>query len=151
MPAGSPNWRCTYFDRRDTQGTRRGRAEGHRYQRGHRFPGDARRPGENAPPRIHGGILAVRDDPKHTATLAEHQIEPIDLVVVNLYPFEETVARPGSTREEIIENIDIGGPSLIRAAAKNHAGVAVVTSPDQYAAILDEMRTKNEAPQPGDA
>jgi len=93
-------------------------------------------------PRIHGGILAVRDDPKHTATLAEHKIEPIDLVVVNLYPFEQTVARPGSTREEIIENIDIGGPSLIRAAAKNHASVAVVTGPDQYGAILDEMRAK---------
>ena len=80
-------------------------------------------------PRIHGGILAVRDDAKHAATLAEHKIEPIDLVVVNLYPFEQTVARPGSTREEIIENIDIGGPSLIRAAAKNHDGVAVVTGP----------------------
>jgi phosphoribosylaminoimidazolecarboxamide formyltransferase/IMP cyclohydrolase len=96
-------------------------------------------------PRIHGGILAVRDDPKHTATLAEHKIEPIDLVVVNLYPFEQTAARPGSTREEIIENIDIGGPSLIRAAAKNHAGVAVVTGPDQYAAVLDEMRAKQGA------
>src|SRR5205814_4911833 len=63
-------------------------------------------------PRVHGGILAVRDDPKHTATLAEHKIEPIDLVVVNLYPFEQTVARSGSTREEIIENIDVGGPSM---------------------------------------
>ena len=96
-------------------------------------------------PRIHGGILAVRDDPKHTATLAEHKIEPIDLVVVNLYPFEQTVARPGSTRDEIIENIDIGGPSLIRAAAKNHSGVAVVTGPDQYAAVLDEMRANKGA------
>jgi phosphoribosylaminoimidazolecarboxamide formyltransferase / IMP cyclohydrolase len=96
-------------------------------------------------PRIHGGILAVRDDPKHTATLAEHKIEPIDLVVVNLYPFEQTVARQGSTRDEIIENIDIGGPSLIRAAAKNHDGVAVITGPDQYAAVLEEMKTKRSA------
>jgi phosphoribosylaminoimidazolecarboxamide formyltransferase/IMP cyclohydrolase len=96
-------------------------------------------------PRIHGGILAVRDDAKHSATLAEHKIEPIDLVVVNLYPFEQTLARPGSTRDEIIENIDIGGPSMIRAAAKNHDGVAVVTGPDQYRAILDEMNVKRGA------
>jgi phosphoribosylaminoimidazolecarboxamide formyltransferase/IMP cyclohydrolase len=96
-------------------------------------------------PRIHGGILAIRDDPKHTATLAEHKIEPIDLVVVNLYPFEQTVARPGSTREEIIENIDIGGPSLIRAAAKNFGGVAVVTSPGQYFGTLTEIRASGGA------
>jgi phosphoribosylaminoimidazolecarboxamide formyltransferase/IMP cyclohydrolase len=94
-------------------------------------------------PRIHAGLLAVRDNPEHMATLAEHRIEPIDLVVVNLYPFEQTVARPGSTREEIIENIDVGGPSMIRAAAKNL--VAVVTNPRQYDAVLAELRDHNGA------
>lgn len=96
-------------------------------------------------PRIHAGILALRDDKHHMATLAEHKIEPIDLVVVNLYPFEQTVARPGSTRAEIIENIDVGGPSMIRAAAKNAGGVAVVTDPGQYVAVLTEMREKSGA------
>src|SRR5437660_3025922 len=71
-------------------------------------------------PRIHGGILAVRDNPQHLATLQAHGIAPIDLVVVNLYPFEATAARPGSTHAEIVENIDVGGPTLIRAAAKNY-------------------------------
>src|SRR5437762_3940709 len=66
-------------------------------------------------PRVHGGILAVRDNPAHMATLAEHAIEPIDLVVCNLYPFEQTVARAGSMHEEVVENIDVGGPSMIRA------------------------------------
>src|ERR1700738_3743825 len=70
-------------------------------------------------PRVHGGVLAVRDDPAHTAALKEHGIEPIDLVVCNLYPFEATVAREGASNEEIVENIDIGGPTLVRAAAKN--------------------------------
>src|SRR5438874_6012404 len=93
-------------------------------------------------PRVHAGLLAVRDDPKHMAILAEHTIEPIDMVVVNLYPFEQTVARPGSTCREIIESIDIGGPSMIRSAAKNHADVAVVTSPQQYPLILEELRAK---------
>src|SRR5436190_8480282 len=78
-------------------------------------------------PRVHGGILHVRDNPEHAATVTSHKIEPIDLVVVNLYPFEATVARPGSTHAEIIENIDIGGPAMIRSAAKNYADVAVVT------------------------
>src|SRR5215472_8029093 len=91
-------------------------------------------------PRVHGGILAVRDNPQHQAALREHQITPIDLVVCNLYPFEATVARPGSTREEIIENIDIGGPSMIRSAAKNHHDVAVLTDPAQYPAVIDELR-----------
>src|SRR5579883_820354 len=84
-------------------------------------------------PRIHAGILAVRDNPQHQATLDAQGIGPIDLVVCNLYPFEKTVARPGSTHEEIIENIDIGGPSMIRAAAKNYHDVAVLTDPRQYA------------------
>jgi phosphoribosylaminoimidazolecarboxamide formyltransferase / IMP cyclohydrolase len=96
-------------------------------------------------PRIHGGILAVRDNPEHAKTLQEHGISPIDLVVCNLYPFEATVSRPGATHEEIIENIDIGGPSMVRSAAKNYRDVAIVTSPDQYAAILEEMRQHNGA------
>jgi phosphoribosylaminoimidazolecarboxamide formyltransferase/IMP cyclohydrolase len=91
-------------------------------------------------PRIHGGILAVRDNPEHAATLRQHNIEPIDLVVCNLYPFAATVAKPTSTHDDVIENIDIGGPTLVRAAAKNYRDVAVVTSPAQYAAVLDEMR-----------
>lgn len=92
-------------------------------------------------PRIHAGILAVRDDPAHDAAMSEHGIKPIDLVVCNLYPFEQVAARTESTHEEIVENIDVGGPSMIRAGAKNYAGVAVVTDPAQYAGILDEMRT----------
>jgi len=94
-------------------------------------------------PRIHGGILARRDDPNHRAQLAEHHIAPIDLVCVNLYAFEATVAKPGCTFDEAIENIDIGGPCLIRAAAKNQSGVAVVTDPADYDAILDEMKTND--------
>jgi phosphoribosylaminoimidazolecarboxamide formyltransferase/IMP cyclohydrolase len=96
-------------------------------------------------PRIHGGILAVRDNPEHLKTLQEHDILPIDLVVCNLYPFETVAARPGATHEEIIENIDIGGPSMVRSAAKNYRDVAIVTHPDQYPAILDEMRQHNGA------
>jgi phosphoribosylaminoimidazolecarboxamide formyltransferase/IMP cyclohydrolase len=91
-------------------------------------------------PKVHGGILAIRDNPDHVATLAAHGIQPIDLVVVNLYAFEATLAKACSSHEEIVENIDIGGPSLLRAAAKNYHDVAVVTDPAQYAAILDEMR-----------
>jgi phosphoribosylaminoimidazolecarboxamide formyltransferase/IMP cyclohydrolase len=90
-------------------------------------------------PRIHGGILARRDLPAHQAALEEHGIPPIDLVVVALYPFEATVARPGVTLAEAIEQIDVGGPTMIRAAAKNHASVAVVTDPSQYRPILEEL------------
>jgi phosphoribosylaminoimidazolecarboxamide formyltransferase/IMP cyclohydrolase len=96
-------------------------------------------------PRIHGGILAVRDHPEHVRTMQEQGIQPIDLVVCNLYPFSATVNRPGASHEEIIENIDIGGPSMVRSAAKNYHDVAIVTSPDQYVAILDEMRQHNGA------
>jgi phosphoribosylaminoimidazolecarboxamide formyltransferase/IMP cyclohydrolase len=96
-------------------------------------------------PRIHGGILAVRDNPEHVQTLQEHDIQPIDLVVCNLYPFEATAARPGATHEEIVENIDIGGPSMVRSSAKNYRDVAIVTSPDQYTALLEEMRQHNGA------
>ncbi|PYM91775.1 MAG: bifunctional phosphoribosylaminoimidazolecarboxamide formyltransferase/inosine monophosphate cyclohydrolase [Candidatus Rokuibacteriota bacterium] len=91
-------------------------------------------------PKIHGGILARRDVPEHLAALAKHGIAPIDLVVSGLYPFEQTVARPGVTRPEAIEQIDVGGPAMIRAAAKNHGSVAVVTAPSQYRAVLDELR-----------
>jgi phosphoribosylaminoimidazolecarboxamide formyltransferase / IMP cyclohydrolase len=91
-------------------------------------------------PRIYAGLLAVRSNPQHVATLAEHDIEPIDLVCVNLYPFEQTAARRGATDEEVIEDIDIGGPTLIRASAKNHAFAAVVVRPESYDAVLDELR-----------
>ena len=87
-------------------------------------------------PRVHGGILAKRGDASHQADLAQQNIAPIDLVVVNLYPFRETVARPDVTWDQAIENIDIGGPAMVRAAAKNHADVAVLTSPDQYDRLL---------------
>lgn len=90
-------------------------------------------------PKIHGGILGIRDNDAHVATMAKHSIEPIDMVVVNLYQFEKTVARPGCTLAEAIENIDIGGPTLIRAAAKNNRFVAVVTDPSDYPEVLAEM------------
>ncbi len=92
-------------------------------------------------PHVHAGILFRRDVPSDVEILAEHGIGPIDLVVVNLYPFEETVAAPDTTRDEAIEQIDIGGPSLIRAAAKNHAHVTVVTSPDDYADVADAVES----------
>jgi phosphoribosylaminoimidazolecarboxamide formyltransferase/IMP cyclohydrolase len=92
-------------------------------------------------PRLYAGLLAVRSDPEHVAALAEHDIESVDLVCVNLYPFESTAARRGVGEAEIVENIDIGGPTMIRAAAKNHAYAAVVTSPESYDAVLDELRT----------
>jgi phosphoribosylaminoimidazolecarboxamide formyltransferase/IMP cyclohydrolase len=94
-------------------------------------------------PRIHGGILAIRDNPDHAAALQAHDIQPIDLVVCNLYPFEITAARPGATHEEIVENIDIGGPSMLRSAAKNYRDVAVVISSTQYAFVLEEMQRNN--------
>jgi len=90
-------------------------------------------------PKVHGGILYRRDDPAHTAAIAEHGIQPIDMVVVNLYAFQKTAAKPGVAFEELIENIDIGGPSMIRSAAKNFRDVAVVTSPADYNRIADEL------------
>jgi phosphoribosylaminoimidazolecarboxamide formyltransferase/IMP cyclohydrolase len=90
-------------------------------------------------PRIHGGILARHDDAGHQQTLAEHNIAPIGLVAVNLYPFSETVAREGVTLDEAIEKIDIGGPSMVRAAAKNSAHVTVVVDPEDYPKIVAEM------------
>jgi phosphoribosylaminoimidazolecarboxamide formyltransferase/IMP cyclohydrolase len=96
-------------------------------------------------PRIHGGILAVRDNPEHARALEEHQIGPIDMVVVNLYPFEETIARKDVTLEEAVEQIDIGGPSMVRSAAKNHADVAVVVSPQSYEEVLSELKIHDGA------
>ena len=90
-------------------------------------------------PKVHGGLLFDRDDAAHVATAAEHGIEPIDMVVVNLYPFEETVSRPGVSLAEAVEKIDIGGPSMIRSAAKNHSHVAVVTGADEYEGLLEEL------------
>jgi phosphoribosylaminoimidazolecarboxamide formyltransferase/IMP cyclohydrolase len=89
-------------------------------------------------PKVHGGLLGVRDNPEHAAAMAEHEIAPIDLVVVNLYPFLDTVMG-GADRDTIIENIDIGGPSMVRSAAKNHAHVAIITDPADYAALLSEL------------
>src|SRR5215211_3153166 len=91
-------------------------------------------------PRIHAGLLAVRSDDDHVSTLNEHEIEPIDLVCVNLYPFERVSSRRGVEDHEVIENIDVGGPTLIRAAAKNHDFAAVVVTPESYDAVLDELR-----------
>ncbi len=96
-------------------------------------------------PKIHGGLLARRDDAAHRAQMAANDIKPIDLVVVNLYPFEATVAKPGCTLEDAIENIDIGGPSMIRSAAKNHHDVAVLTDAVDYPAVLAEMRANGGA------
>jgi phosphoribosylaminoimidazolecarboxamide formyltransferase/IMP cyclohydrolase len=90
-------------------------------------------------PKVHGGILYRRENPAHTAAVAEHGIQSIDMVVVNLYAFEKTAAKPGVAFEELIENIDIGGPSMIRSAAKNFHDVAVVTSPSDYQAIAEEL------------
>ncbi len=94
-------------------------------------------------PKVHGGILHRRAEPSHTAAVAEHGIQPIDMVVVNLYAFEKTAAKPGVPFEELIENIDIGGPSMIRSAAKNFQDVAVVTSPADYNTIAEEMAAHN--------
>ena len=100
-------------------------------------------------PKIHGGILARRDLPEHMQAIAEHGIERIDLVVVNLYPFVQTIARADCTFAEAIENIDIGGPSMVRAAAKNHGddagGVGIVTDPDDYPALLAELQQNHGA------
>jgi len=90
-------------------------------------------------PVVHGGLLAIRGDARHEAQTAEHAIAPIDLLVVNLYPFEATVAK-GAAFDDCIENIDIGGPALIRGAAKNHAGVTVIVEPEDYAPVLEAMR-----------
>ena len=97
-------------------------------------------------PKVHGGILHRREDSSHRAAVAEHGIPAIDMVVVNLYAFEKTAAKPGVHFEELIENIDIGGPSMIRSAAKNFQDVAVVTSPADYGAIAEEMAGSGGTP-----
>ena len=97
-------------------------------------------------PAIHGGILADRDTPEHLQAIAAQNIAPIDLVCVNLYPFEKTVARPDVSLPDAIENIDIGGPSMVRSAAKNHGGVVVVVDPADYDAIIDEISETGGVP-----
>lgn len=91
-------------------------------------------------PKIHGGLLGQRENPEHVKTMAKHGIEAIDMVVVNLYPFEATVTEPGCTLEEAIENIDIGGPTMIRSAAKNYRDVTVVVDPGDYDDLIAELR-----------
>lgn len=96
-------------------------------------------------PKIHGALLGLRDKKEHATAMKEHDIEPIDLVCVNLYPFEETIARSGCTLAEAIENIDIGGPSMLRSAAKNHKFVTVVTQADQFDKVIEEMEKRDGA------
>ncbi|MBD3344797.1 MAG: hypothetical protein GF401_07015 [Chitinivibrionales bacterium] len=94
-------------------------------------------------PKIHGGLLAMRDNNNHVDQMKENGIEPIDMVVVNLYPFKQTVAKPDVTIEDAIENIDIGGPTMIRSAAKNNAWVTVVVDPADYDQIVNELDENN--------
>jgi phosphoribosylaminoimidazolecarboxamide formyltransferase/IMP cyclohydrolase len=96
-------------------------------------------------PKIHGGLLALRDNDDHVASMEAHDIQPIDMVVVNLYPFEATVAREDVTEAEAIEQIDIGGPSMVRSAAKNHRHVTIVTNPSQYDQVVEELNAHNGA------
>lgn len=95
-------------------------------------------------PKVHGGLLGRRNNPGHMQQWKENGILPIDLVVVNLYPFEQTVAKPGCTLEDAIENIDIGGPAMLRSAAKNYTDVAVVVSSRDYGRVLEELRKTGE-------
>jgi phosphoribosylaminoimidazolecarboxamide formyltransferase/IMP cyclohydrolase len=95
-------------------------------------------------PKVHGGLLHLRGNADHEAAAAEHGIEPIDLLVVNLYPFEATVAKPDVTLEDAIENIDIGGPSMLRSAAKNHESVTVITDPSDYEAVAAQIKANGE-------
>src|SRR5207237_9517252 len=97
-------------------------------------------------PKVHGGLLARRADAGDRAALAEHGITPIDLVAVNLYPFRETVAKPGVTFEQAIEQIDIGGPSMLRSAAKNHHDVLVIVDPDDYPVVIAALKTGSLTP-----
>src|SRR5512139_1852312 len=92
-------------------------------------------------PKVHGGLLYIRGNAAHEAAVRQHGIDPIDLVVVNLYPFEQTVARPDVTLHDAIENIDIGGPSMLRSAAKNHDSVTVVVDPADYEEVAAQVQT----------
>ena len=92
-------------------------------------------------PRIHGGLLSRRDNPKDMEEIKKHGIDTIDMVVVNLYPFEETIAKPGVTFDEAIENIDIGGPAMLRSASKNFKDVAVIVDPSDYEKVIAEMKS----------
>jgi len=94
-------------------------------------------------PRIHGGLLSRRDNPKDMEEIKKHGIETIDMVVVNLYPFEETIAKPGVAFDEAIENIDIGGPEMLRSASKNFKDVAVIVDPSDYEKVITEMKSRN--------
>ena len=96
-------------------------------------------------PKIHGALLALRDHPDHVASMKEHSIDPIDLVVINLYPFEQTIANEGVSLEEAVENIDIGGPAMIRSASKNWRDVAVITDPKLYEDILNELKENDRS------
>ena len=99
-------------------------------------------------PKVHGGLLARRDTPEHMAALTAHGIDTIDLLIVNLYPFEATVAKPGCTLADAIENIDIGGPAMVRSAAKNWKDVGVVTDASQYACVIDELKAHGKLSDP---
>lgn len=93
-------------------------------------------------PKIHGGILALRDNENHLKDMKDNDIKPIDMVIVNLYPFEATIAKEGVTLEDAIENIDIGGPTMVRSSAKNHKFVSIVVDPSDYDTIIDELSDK---------
>src|SRR5215813_5532450 len=97
-------------------------------------------------PKVHGGLLFLRGNPQHEAAVKQHGIGPIDLVVVNLYPFEQTVAKPGVSLHEAIENIDIGGPSMLRSAAKNHDSVTVVVDPTDYELVGAQIKQSGGTP-----
>ena len=97
-------------------------------------------------PKVHGGLLGLRDNPDHVNMMKIHGITPIDMVVVNLYQFEKTVSKAGVTLEEAIENIDIGGPSMLRSSAKNFRDVTVVVDPADYKIVLEEMKTHDGKP-----
>src|SRR5216684_1121343 len=94
-------------------------------------------------PKIHGALLSVRDNPEHQAAMREHDIEPIDMVVVNLYPFEQTMVQGGATLDEAVEQIDVGGPAMIRSAAKNWQDVAVIVSGDLYQPVIEELKRQD--------
>jgi phosphoribosylaminoimidazolecarboxamide formyltransferase/IMP cyclohydrolase len=94
-------------------------------------------------PKVHGGILGLRDNPEHVAKMKEHDILPIDLVCINLYPFEKTVADPNCSLPEAIEQIDIGGPCMVRASAKNNKFVTILMDPSDYPRVLEEMDTRD--------